>query len=400
MKENKPINSYISLPQFIMLLVVSRVFNDLTYIPFFSKPVEGTAMLYGSLISTALVGLVMLPALILCIKHPGESVLTIAWKSHKFWGYLFTGIYLLFIIVYLIGGLAGFNYFVTNAVYPQASIWIVAITMCGVCFFAAKSGLQGLSRLAGIVFVFFTAGLIFIAIVSLPSMKLLNIKPLIDNPMQSIWSHAVSTASKNSEVIMLILLMPRVRIRNRKKQPIAPVKAACGLLGFSLIFTFTIDFLVSAVLGSLSLTQTFPYFSLTSIVEVNLFQRLDAVHMVTWVCVAFIHVTLHAMVASMLLRDMLPGKARKFASFTLFLLTTGVAILLGQRTEWMNFLNKPTYVVSFSLLVLIPLIAFWLAHLNKKKNGGNPNNENKSKDEKEVLRNDAFKGGIGTAPPL
>lgn len=351
-------NSKIGTGQLVILLCLSRLCNFLNYVPAFSDPIEGKSMLYGTVIALFLNGLLLIPVLMLNKRFPGENILDITYKKSKFIGTLLSLFLFLLSLVILIGTVVGFEYFMTNAVYVNASIIVIIITMCVACFFGAQSGLEGLARASGIIFVAFLAGAIFIAVASVPLVDLLNIKPIIESPIASSIKYGLELTSKNAELYVFILLIPRTRGNI--------IKAAIGYLLLSFMLIFATNFLIQSVLGDYFSSQTFPYYTLTTIVETKIFQRLDAIHMTLWVFISFIRISLFMLMANYSLRYILPKKTKKISLPLILIVSIFAACLIGNSTQSLNDISVKTPWIIISLVTIVPMILLFITPRREK----------------------------------
>lgn len=349
----------ISAAQAILLLFVSRVFNIFNYIPIFSGNVEPSATLIGNIIALLINLAIVIPVSIMFKRNGNKDILSIAYNKHKVIGIIVCSIYFLFNFIILIGTIFGFEFFMTNAVYPNASVFFIIITICMACFFCAKHGIEGIARTSTIVFVLLILGIIFITFASFKSINLLNIKPIISDVPTTLYKAVSSIVSKGSELIILILIFPKINGSFKK--------CSVWLIVSSAIILELISFLVASVLGEFAYTQMFPYFTLASVVETSIFQRLDSVHMVLWVFISFVKITLGVYVSNYCLQAMLPKSKHKYTLFPLFIVVTSLAILVGFHPE--IFTETKSTFPTFILIgvVIIPLLLCIKKHRKGKK---------------------------------
>ena len=110
----------ISGVQAVLLLFMIRAFNTLNYIPSFNGRTDGMSLLLGSLIGTVIELLAILPALLLDRRIHGQNVITAAYNFKKTLGIVFAVIYAFVALLQLTGGIVAFEYFMTNAIYPNS----------------------------------------------------------------------------------------------------------------------------------------------------------------------------------------------------------------------------------------------------------------------------------------
>ncbi|MEG0570195.1 MAG: GerAB/ArcD/ProY family transporter [Oscillospiraceae bacterium] len=336
--------------QIVSLLFLSRVFNVMTYIPVFAQKMEGTTLLLGNLLGFLGQFILIIPAIIFYDVYKGKNVITVAYEKFNKFGIIIAAVYLIMMVLGAIGSLVGFEYFMVNAVFGDISAQFLIITMCIATFYAAIIGIEGLARVSTIIFVLFFISTIVIITGSLKSASLLNITPIIDDDFSDILKCGLLSLSKNAELVLLIILFPNVKSSFKK--------CSFWLMSLSYVAIEVMAFLILAVLGKSWQDQTFPYFTLTSIAELSIFQRLDTLHMTMWVLISFLRISAFIIAANWILKQMLPYKKRKFSVLILIAIIPTLAIITSQNTSLMMAVN-PTFGTSIILaleLFIIPLI--------------------------------------------
>lgn len=341
-------NLKISGGQAVLLLFLSRAFNVLNYVPLFNKSIEGTAMLYGTLIAFLLSLVLFVPPILLFKRFNGENIIDLLFKKCRPLGYVFSFVIFACTLLSLIGTVGGFEFFMTNAVYLDALIGVISVTMVISCLISSFQGLEGIARAAVIVFAFFLVGTVFIFIAAVPSIELLNIRPVISEPVKSAFSYAFGLISKSHEFILLILLFPNI------KGSVA--KASVKFLTLSFGFIALANFLIISVLGDFFKSQTFPYYSLTSVIEVSVLQRLDSIHMTLWVFVSFIRITLFIIFSDIYLKNIIPKKLAKFSMPFIFTTALSVAILALNKPSIADEISPQFPIIITVFLFVLPII--------------------------------------------
>lgn len=326
--------------------------------PAFSVQISGTSALIGIVLSFLEQAIFIIPILLLNKKYEGKSIIDVCYEKSKVFGTIVTVCFLLVFFVVTAGGVSGFNFFMTNAVYPDASIVIIAVSITLVCFVTTMYGLQGLTRASCILFFVFVAGFIFISAVSIKSIKLLNFHPLMDDNVNTIIRYMLDITAKTSEPLVLALLFPRI-IGSKPK-------TAYWFLIITFAFSIVASIITTGVLGDFSAFQTFPFFTLSSVIKLKIFQRLDSVHMVTWVFSSFVHITLFAGIMINLAKRLLPKKAKKFAGIVLFVGVVLTSIWFGYKGEMLKQANIPSSVINILFLGVLPIVLLFLPKNSKE----------------------------------
>ena len=345
--------------QVVILLFVSRCFNILNYVPVFAKQSEGGAILLGNLLAVLIQAAILIPSLLLFGRFENQNVVTVAYNKWKPLGWIFAILYFAIILLQAAGSLVGFEYFMTNAVYTDASILAIVLSMSAVCFWCARNGLEGIARSSVIIFVFLLASCLFISAASIDKVNLLNIHPILNDPADSVIQAALVNTSRNPELFLLPLIYPKIK-GSVKKCGIGYILAAFAVLE-------GLDFLLLSVLGDYGFTQTFPYYTLASIADTTLFQRLDSLHMVVWVFTSFIHTALLIVVGNYCIRMVLPQRAHKFTLPAMFVFCTVAAVAFGYHIETLYEVNTSSSVAIVFFTAVPPLILLCITKRKRKE---------------------------------
>lgn len=366
MEKNK-----ISITQMMLLLFLSRVFTALTYFPGMNSPVSGTAMFFGQIIGYGVVLLLFLPLVWMLKMYPERSLAMNLQAISRKGSIPVNLIYLVFIILLAVNTLAHFQFFMTNAIFQEASVWAIIIPMMLVAVYAAYIGIEGISRSGFLLFAVFVIAFLFIILSSIPEVELTNLKPLEQDGLSQILRGAYGVVSRSVEILLLYLLLPYLQ----------KGRLGAGVTGFtilSLVVFELIAFFLLTVLGDFSKSQTFPFYTLASMSGISIFQRMDALYMGIWVFVAFIRLSLLIFIAADLLSLILPVQIKAerkrnyclgVVSFIIFALTIPVCY----NMKLLNGSYRISYagLLIFVLALVIPVITLIILKLKTKRRGRN-----------------------------
>lgn len=364
----------VSITQVVMLLLISRAGVSLNYVPMFAPKLGLTATLIGNIIGM-FIGLIMIiPMIIFQKNHNNQHIINVAIDKNKVFGTVIGFVYLTVILLNTVGSIFSFEFFITNAIYPNSSIVFIILSIVICCFICAKNGIEGIARTGFLLFFLLLFGILFIIFVSTKSIDLLNIKPILDESAKQILYATIFTVSKYVELIMLILLLPNIKnspIKNNSEKTKGKTssfkKASILYLIGATLFVEVTCFYLSSVLGEYAYSQTYPYYTLASIVETNLLQRLDSIHMVLWVFISFIKITTLIVLANTCIRSIFPKVNKATSLSIIFIIVTSLSLAIGFHPEWLNQLNVTGLFVTITLTSIVPLL------LSKKtKSKGDP----------------------------
>lgn len=343
LEENK-----ISVPQIIMLISTSRIFTIITHAQTFGEQNNPMAKMLGSLLAIFILIILIIPALMLYKKYDNLNIINIVQNKSQVCGYLLTLAFLYITVTSMITGVIGFEYFLSNAIYPQASAPVVIISLTLVCLICASFGLQGLARAGTFIFSLFFIAFIFIISTSIGSINLLNIKPILENPVQEVVEYSINFASRGRGLIVLILLFPTIKG--------SKTKSTFSIIILTSLIASIMNFLVIGVLGEYGATQTFPYFALNSVIEIPILQRLDALHMMTWALMSFIHFSIFGYVSINLIKLLLPKSMEKFSIILLGIVVLSVSLYMSYTGSIVRATGIESNILVIFLIFILPLI--------------------------------------------
>ena len=336
----------ISGSQLVLLLILCRSFNMLTADMHNVTGHYGMEQLAAIPLSLVLQAVIALPAFLLMRKTGRGMTESALWTAGNA-GRIFPLVSCAYLAA--VTGITIFNLasFLANAIYPGSSAFFLAAALTAAAFAAVYMGLEGLARAAGILFIFFLVSLLLTTVGVSERIRLLNIRPLETGSLSVIWQGAWKIFARSSTVFLFVLLVPQIS-RNKAKSFLVYL-GAVGLM------MEAVSFLVTTVLGELGVDEAYPFFMLTTIAQISIFQRMDALHVSIWVMVCFLRVTLFLWVMREQLRSILSSgfresgrgrwilpffsllsvslaavmlRSRKFADMMLDILSTGVADVL------------------------------------------------------------------------
>ena len=270
-------DSRISLWQVVILLCLSRMFSVMTMCMVYTS-FTVQEMFYGSLLAIPLAFLVFLPGGILFQKQPR---LLLDNRAKWLW---MTG-YLLFALGWLLMTLLHLDFFLGNAVFPQAPsialLWPAVLAGC----WCAYQGLEGLARYGSILFFFFAFSVLLLICIAAPEMSPTRLDPIATVDWGNIWAAALNSLFQNPELIFLPLLAPRLAEGKLIKAGVWYCLLSGGLV--ALLFG-----LVCFTFGDFTTNIVYPVYFLSAAMQVGFLQRLDAVYMAIWVMLALFRIAI------------------------------------------------------------------------------------------------------------
>ena len=136
----------ISAAQLAVLLVLSRLFILLIFVPDTAQAPSGTTALLGIVLGYLLTILLLLPLWKLMQQHPGMDLVEIARRRSEGLGKLTTVVCGIICLLASAETAAQFVMFITSAIYPEAEVLCVALIFCAAAVYMVYLGLEALGR--------------------------------------------------------------------------------------------------------------------------------------------------------------------------------------------------------------------------------------------------------------
>lgn len=284
------LNNTIDTRQLFILLVLSRIFHLLTYVPRSGTSVNGSAMLLSFIVSTGFILIAFLPMWVMISRRGDSQIIDYAQEISpalaRITAFIF-GIFCLFVAVETV---SNFIYFLTSTVYVSWPVFWLAILFTVVCAYGAAMGLEAMARVGFYLFIVTIAAGIFIAVALIPRYNSLWLISPLEEGVSPVMKGAVGSFSTTFELIPFYLLASKTK---GSKPKTFLLWAVVMLLIYELI-----GIMLLTSLGDYSKTQIFPFYAAASVAEISIFQRLDALHIAVWIFIGALKVALFLYLAS------------------------------------------------------------------------------------------------------
>ena len=352
----------ISSGQAVSLLILSRLFVLLIFVPQENQSVNGTPSLLGVIFGFVLTILLLIPAYLLLKKYPEMDLYQIARQQSKMGGKLAAGAFFLVSIAIVVETAAQFTVFLTDAVYPEAdSVWVV-LAFCGAAFYLAYLGLEALGR-SCVLILFLSLGVSFLMGLGLwkffDSLNLIT--PFYDGAGPVILG-SISCAAQNVELMALGLLVSNLNDKDAKK-------AFFRYHSIVTVVLFVIGFSAIVVMGHYGQTRNFPIYSMFVLSGSNVFYRLDYLLITMWTAAALLRASLYLLLARRMLNEISGRRLKNKALFLSLALSAVFSLIISQRLEWLRILYRclSSGIPVLVMTVILPLLLLW--NCRRKKGG-------------------------------
>ena len=336
--------SAISSWQLAVLLFLSRVMQFFLAAPQNEQPGALTAALLLPA-SVAVSALLLLPAYFLLRRHPD-----IAGERWGGAGLVYPVAFFLFSLCVLIQTTCAFSYFLTSVAYAQTSPWLFILLLLAVGGYAASMGYEPTARFGSFVLAALLLALLFVGISLWPQVQWEFLRPPSYDGWQSQLFLFINLTLGNVETAALLFLISAV---NQNKRSVFWKWSLLSVVTLAAIFLFT-----AAALGDYAKSQRFPFYTVTKIAEVSIFQRLDSLHVALWVFITLVRLALFLEVSGKSLARMMPKKASKYAVAVCAALVAVLSGILTEKPDVLEALGNffAGGVPVLLLTVLLPLL--------------------------------------------
>ena len=330
----------IKAAQLSALLILSRMFIILIFLPNTHHSVGGSVAILSIIVGFFLTFLVMLPLFFLLRQYPGR--------------FSAAAFYLVCIVV-ASETVAQFTLFLTSAVYPQASTFWVGIIFCASVLYLVFLGLEAISRMSVILL---AATILSSLLVGLGLWRFVDTLNLISPLYEGIGTVLYSSSlyfTQNIELIALALLLSNLRTPSGK----GVFLRYHGIVSIILVL---VSFAAVTVLGSYGETRNFPIYTLFILSGSNVYYRFDYIVVAIWVAVSLVRAAVYLLLATRMLGELMGyrwGKWMMAVNGILVLLISTVSVRYIKLFQGIyQFLASG--IPMYGLLVLLPLLLLFL----------------------------------------
>lgn len=340
----------ISVAQLFVTLFISRTIVNITYSLYITETSEMWDNLISAVISFFLTLLMVIPVYLLYRRSPSHSILDQGYNAWGRLGAVIAVIYALYYIWVLCYTLSLFDLFVTDLMNPKISSAVLSFGVIAASIYGAYKGIEALGRTSGLVLIAILAAFIFLVCALTVQVDPLNYKPFFYEGAGGTINGVLLMLARNSCIPVLAVLLPFAK-GNVKKG----IGWWCvGVYGTTIL----VILLVVGVLGDYLVTQPFPVYTATSVAQIGIFQRMDAVFLGVWTAGIFIKCALFLYLVSLCVKKIWGEKASRIS-----ILVTGAVVLLmtygiTASNLVMGVLFNNNILLAFTMLtaVVLPLL--------------------------------------------
>lgn len=348
--------------QFSAVLVISRIFSEATTIPS-SNIVYGMQRYSVILLSFILTFIAYIPLFLIAGKNNGKCFLELAYERSKAAAIAFGIVYIIFLLYLMTETTVRLDYYATSTIFDAAPAIILLLFVVTACIYGTVKGIEAVTRTGIIISAGFFLLLFLVTIAVMPIIETEYIYPAFLDRPEEFLSEVIAEFSRNSEAVIFAVLCRRIR-KDADKTIILYLSLTCGIL---LLMTF----LYNTVLGEYLNEVNFPFYTLSSVSDISVLQRLNGLDVVIWLMAAIIKLSLFA-IAIREIFMIVSGKAALslWAGIIAPVITAVIAYFIIGAAELFKFMIniRETGIPTALTVGILPLTAIIMGK-RRRRNG-------------------------------
>lgn len=350
----------ISYIQLAVLLVASRLFSEAMSFPLANVEY---GMQRFTVILTAYVILFIqyIPLIIISKKYPGESAFGLLTERCKTLGWIYAVLLFVSLLISCVSSMCRMKFYASSTIFGQAPDYLLIALPLIACAFAVWKGIQATAR-SGVIFA--AVFIAFLILISISTWNKFEVKWLyLDflDRKDEFWSEVLEQLGSNSEIMFFAVLAEHVSEKSQKTiyWYVPAIMLILGLM-------FLLEILV---LGPFLGSANFPFFTVSALSDIVLFQRLDGIDVAVWTLMCIVKISL-AMLCVRTTFDRLAGKkAGIIAAMGGIVIIAAVSLMFGSSSD---FVIAVTSILTCGIPmitcgIVFPIVSLITAKFKPKK---------------------------------
>lgn len=340
----------ITAPQLFSLLFLCSVIIGITY----NLPMAKSSNMWEHIISAVAAFLInfilIFPTYKIYKQNPTMNIADNCAVNLKKFGIFFLIIYALYYLFVCCYTLSLFNIFVRDVVNPDISLFMLSLCVILAASYAACKGIEGIARACTIILFIVCVAISFIVFTLLPQIDVMNYSPLFLYGFDDALNGTFYLVSLSFYVPLAAIIMPFAKGNLKKTLVIANAL-------IYLLFIFVV-IIVTGALGDYIKTQSFPIYTATSVAEISVFKRLDAIYLGIFTLGLFITVSIFLLAFFLVMKRLFGEKKSKTIIFWGDILVLIISLILPEFKEFSYFFYDMNLIFIFTIITafVIPMI--------------------------------------------
>lgn len=355
--------SKIGWGQLGIILALSRIFSEAANFPH-DDITYGMQRFTVIVLSFVLLAAVLVPIMVLLKKCPSDNIFSACSRYSPAAARVMAVVFIAAIFTMMITVTVQLEFYTSSTIFDASPAWLIILFVFIVVFYALMKGLPATARTGVIAAGGFAVLLVLVIIGTGGNVTLKYLYPAIVDAPETLFSDVMREFSKNLEAVTFAALCSQVREKVGKSL----ILYFCLTLPALLLMTF----LYNTILGEYLDVTSFPFYMLSSLADVSLFQRLDGIDVIVWVTAAVIRLSLLSLAVENVCRSVFKNsRAAKGIAAGVLTLSSLVSLLFSSSTTDFVVFSRLTGT-GIALLIptlLIPLACLLTVVIGTKKEG-------------------------------
>jgi len=350
----------ISVGQLFSILVINRLVISMTFGSFSVNGKDIWDCLLSSVLILLLTFVLIIPVYKLCAKNSPLDICDISKFILGKFGNIITIFYGIYFALVCAHTLAIFKVFTENVMNPPISFVVLSTSMIIFSCYAASKGIEAIARSSAIILGFISIALVFLGFSLFKTIDFTNFKPFFYHEDSSLVDGTIFMLSRMSCIPIIGMLMSMVvgRVKN-------------GIILWNIIVCFLMAvsiFFITGILGDLTTTRLFPFYTAASVAKISKFENLDAIYLGLWTAGVFIKLSILLNLSSECIRKVLGKKNTKLIIiiFGTVLIITNLSVKIFNISSGV-FNTKFLFIITILASFVIPLFLLVCKKISNKK---------------------------------
>lgn len=350
-------NPKISVSQFFIILIISRMFSMFTYKPY-SYSVSGLEAAISITASVLINFLIFVPIFLIVKDNKENNVLDLGYKASGIFGNVYSFLFIIVSLFLCVECLSQFELFMTSTIYTTTSSVFLVLPVIIVGFFICIKGIETIARISGFVIIALVFSIILIFISVYQKVDLIWIGNVNINNTEGMIEYIIDNVSHTTEIIPFMFLLNYTNKSSKKG-----VKWFAVCIG---LFFEVISFLSITVLGNYREVILFPFYTVSAIAKNSVTDRYKAAFITLWVFMAVIKFCIYLFVASKCLKNLLSKRKNSFCILICCLIIFFASLVTTQNIYYVDIMYR-IIMMGIPIIVLAIVMPITLLIINKIK---------------------------------
>lgn len=350
----------ISTYQIILILLICRCQSFMISIQLRETlNVTNSNIFLSMAISLLAVFIIYIPAIKLLKKFNYTNIINIAKIIFPSIGNIIAIVFSLYFLLIAIAHITNTNFFMLSYIYIDASPFLI-VGIILISMYAVAVGLEPIFRVGSVAFVLFLILNVLVFILLTPAFNFHHLGPFVLSEINSITKHS-SMLTFSAELVALLMFTEYCKEKT--------------IITFSVfqIILFVMEVIlmlcITLVMGRYANTNTFPLYTMPSMIEIPILERLEPFYIVLDTMLSFIKTSIYIFLSKQCLQYVIGNKFNIsiISSIGAICLVSSIIITYNIKIlkDIIIFLNSP--IVISSLVIVIPIMLLIASKIKKIK---------------------------------